>query len=183
MHRAAQIIHICGWAGCGKRTIALELSRIINGKVIDNHLILNPAGALFERGTTDHSSLRSAVRAAVFEHALRLPPDIPLILTDALADQPSDLELFEPVKALALARVAQLCLVTLDIAEAENIKRLISPGRAELGKLTEPDILIGLRAQYDLLRPKGAVSIDVTHLRSEERRVGKECRSRWSPYH
>ena len=23
----------------------------------------------------------------------------------------------------------------------------------------------------------------VEHLRSEERRVGKECRSRWSPYH
>ena len=23
----------------------------------------------------------------------------------------------------------------------------------------------------------------VTHRRSEERRVGKECRSRWSPYH
>src|SRR2546430_17395876 len=24
---------------------------------------------------------------------------------------------------------------------------------------------------------------DVVHKRSEERRVGKECRSRWSPYH
>ena len=24
---------------------------------------------------------------------------------------------------------------------------------------------------------------DVTYARSEERRVGKECRSRWSPYH
>ena len=24
---------------------------------------------------------------------------------------------------------------------------------------------------------------DPTELRSEERRVGKECRSRWSPYH
>ena len=24
---------------------------------------------------------------------------------------------------------------------------------------------------------------DVDHSRSEERRVGKECRSRWSPYH
>ena len=23
----------------------------------------------------------------------------------------------------------------------------------------------------------------ITHVRSEERRVGKECRSRWSPYH
>ena len=26
-------------------------------------------------------------------------------------------------------------------------------------------------------------SIDYTNNRSEERRVGKECRSRWSPYH
>src|SRR5260221_11435345 len=28
-----------------------------------------------------------------------------------------------------------------------------------------------------------AVSPRLGHLRSEERRVGKECRSRWSPYH
>ena len=25
--------------------------------------------------------------------------------------------------------------------------------------------------------------VDPENLRSEERRVGKECRSRWSPYH
>src|SRR3712207_9364820 len=25
--------------------------------------------------------------------------------------------------------------------------------------------------------------LEVSYLRSEERRVGKECRSRWSPYH
>ena len=34
----------------------------------------------------------------------------------------------------------------------------------------------------------GMVAVDVganlgVHTRSEERRVGKECRSRWSPYH
>ena len=34
---------------------------------------------------------------------------------------------------------------------------------------------IPLRRRYDALR--------LTRLRSEERRVGKECRSRWSPYH
>ena len=27
------------------------------------------------------------------------------------------------------------------------------------------------------------VNIDLPFERSEERRVGKECRSRWSPYH
>ena len=39
--------------------------------------------------------------------------------------------------------------------------------------------------------PDGAIEMlrvmlqrgDATRLRSEERRVGKECRSRWSPYH
>ena len=30
-----------------------------------------------------------------------------------------------------------------------------------------------------IVRPTDPVSLD----RSEERRVGKECRSRWSPYH
>ena len=29
----------------------------------------------------------------------------------------------------------------------------------------------------------GAVNASVAANRSEERRVGKECRSRWSPYH
>src|SRR2546430_15226665 len=30
---------------------------------------------------------------------------------------------------------------------------------------------------------EGYQQLDVIRLRSEERRVGKECRSRWSPYH
>ena len=30
---------------------------------------------------------------------------------------------------------------------------------------------------------KGAGRVGDTYARSEERRVGKECRSRWSPYH
>src|SRR2546430_11545188 len=37
----------------------------------------------------------------------------------------------------------------------------------------------------DLCRRQGVSIIYITHdlARSEERRVGKECRSRWSPYH
>src|SRR5256885_17131279 len=39
---------------------------------------------------------------------------------------------------------------------------------------------------YDHVIPGGFVPASETlyrYLRSEERRVGKECRSRWSPYH
>src|SRR3989475_10295159 len=43
---------------------------------------------------------------------------------------------------------------------------------------------MGIR--YPLLadfHPRGAVASKFGAYRSEERRVGKECRSRWSPYH
>src|SRR2546426_6289656 len=43
-----------------------------------------------------------------------------------------------------------------------------------------------LRVVGHLLRqlpPSDALEADVILDRSEERRVGKECRSRWSPYH
>ena len=44
-------------------------------------------------------------------------------------------------------------------------------GRIDLLQLEVPQVLVSLH-------------LDVRHLtRSEERRVGKECRSRWSPYH
>src|SRR2546427_8046094 len=43
----------------------------------------------------------------------------------------------------------------------------------------EPDVIVipGQIRDYRDAHPEGAA------LRSEERRVGKECRSRWSPYH
>ena len=41
----------------------------------------------------------------------------------------------------------------------------------------------GFAAKYILSELPGISMIQVSSVRSEERRVGKECRSRWSPYH
>ena len=52
--------------------------------------------------------------------------------------------------------------------------------------LLEFDLKKYLRIYYDIhLRQEyyAVVLIFIPLLRSEERRVGKECRSRWSPYH
>ena len=37
--------------------------------------------------------------------------------------------------------------------------------------------------QYQLFTTSHTTTKNTKHKRSEERRVGKECRSRWSPYH
>ena len=36
---------------------------------------------------------------------------------------------------------------------------------------------------YGFIIPDNGLPDVLLHVRSEERRVGKECRSRWSPYH
>ena len=69
---------------------------------------------------------------------------------------------YEQARIAALSQLADAPLVTLSAA-------------ALVQKTMPPDTL---RASTLTLRPG-----DLTPLRSEERRVGKECRSRWSPYH
>ena len=45
-------------------------------------------------------------------------------------------------------------------------------------------VLLVHRPRYnDWSFPKGKLENGKSTTRSEERRVGKECRSRWSPYH
>src|SRR2546427_4283033 len=46
-----------------------------------------------------------------------------------------------------------------------------------------PQYQQALQAAYDQYRHQGAGPLTRENERSEERRVGKECRSRWSPYH
>ena len=62
----------------------------------------------------------------------------------------------------------------------------------EILNVTRPDVIQDIHRQYleagaDIVETNtfgGApVALADNRLRSEERRVGKECRSRWSPYH
>jgi len=58
----------------------------------------------------------------------------------------------------------------------------LDPELAELN--AHPNIEIRLFNPFVLRRARLlSLALDFSRLRSEERRVGKECRSRWSPYH
>ena len=73
----------------------------------------------------------------------------------------------------------------LDVALASALARAGDAGMSGadvtpflLGQLAEDSGGRSLRANRELLVANGGLAA-----RSEERRVGKECRSRWSPYH
>src|SRR5438105_15941175 len=64
------------------------------------------------------------------------------------------------------------------VVVAEPGVRLHAHDRRDPGRLAGPHQVLGLAPV--VRRPH---LIDQEPVRSEERRVGKECRSRWSPYH
>src|SRR5256886_15552116 len=73
-----------------------------------------------------------------------------------------------------------------DRTEAEGITGVVVRGRLDPADLQDGRLADHADAgQRDrlLLRSGIPSSGPLGHVRSEERRVGKECRSRWSPYH
>src|SRR3712207_9558429 len=65
----------------------------------------------------------------------------------------------------------------LFFAGQNHVHIQITASPTETGLITtSPDQLRQLQQQGQIVQPQGTI-------RSEERRVGKECRSRWSPYH
>ncbi len=163
---AAPVIHIGGWPGSGKRTIGRALADLCGGRLLDNHIFLDAARAVFDRSTDDCARLREEVRAVVLKAASRLPSHVPVILTDALSDTEEDFALFKPTLDFARDRGAMLRAVVLEIDEAENLKRLTHPDRGAF-KLTDPDVLNDLRQRLVLLEPKDAWRLDVSSLTAE----------------
>src|SRR5258708_35982092 len=83
------------------------------------------------------------------------------------------------VRLQALTTIASYANALGTVANAKDVEQL---GRAakSLG-----DDVNGLNTTIQALASKrgGTSGQGVAARRSEERRVGKECRSRWSPYH
>ena len=92
--------------------------------------------------------------------------------------------------AVALARQARVTFYTLETDKRRLMQRimartaLVDLGRIKARRFTAPELEAQARAKAKLLNlPFRIVHASGSTARSEERRVGKECRSRWSPYH
>ncbi|HEV7317167.1 MAG TPA: AAA family ATPase [Ensifer sp.] len=164
------VVHINGWPGSGKLTIARHLAESLGARLADNHTLINPAEALFARGDPLYRSLRAAVRKSVFEHLAQAASEQSFIFTDALSDDAFDACAFEDCSALARQRGARFVAVVIDCDVEENLKRLTRAGRAKQHKLTDPQVLLGLRNVHRLLRGKSdlLIEIDVTALGADE---------------
>lgn len=161
--RASQPHRSYQWlAGTGKLTIARHLADHLGARLADNHTLINPAEALFTRGTPLYWSLRATIRTAVLDHVRQADAGQSFLFTDALSDDAFDSRAFEDYVALASERSARFVAVVLDCSIEENLKRLTRAGRSKVHKLTDPQVLIDLRGRHALLKGNATSSSSST---------------------
>ena len=147
----------------------------------------------------DDDNLRNGVAEYCRDHGIRLIAYRPLGGVDKVARLSRDAVLKEVAErhgktAQEVALAWLMDLGTVPIPGPARVDTAMSIGRALDVRLTDDDrrmldaAFSGrlLRVPRSERRPKAPVDGEVVlvmGMRSEERRVGKECRSRWSPYH
>ena len=115
----------------------------------------------------------------------KLDPDAAPVLYAALSgDRPireisefADKNLRREIESLS--GVGQVTLVG---GRLRQVNLWLDPARLRAYNLTAAEVNRAV-ANQNLQLPGGSLGQGARELRSEERRVGKECRSRWSPYH
>lgn len=164
------VVLLNGWPGTGKKTIALELARRTGARVIDNHAMIDPAEAVFDRDHPSYPTARVAARELVLGFCRDLPDDLPLIFTVCQSDRAPDPGARAAIAALARARASHFFEVILEVEEAENLRRLAAPGRAAQRKLTDPGVLSEMRRTRRLsgAGEPGVRQLDVTALAPAE---------------
>ena len=123
-------------------------------------------------------TLEEILAAAALRHAA-LVPETSGYLTLAIADATSRLPLSIDHRAVLLTTEGSVTLARRgDPIAASESSRLLRDMLGRLLAVSSGTLMPGLNAAA-----RGGRSRAATRGRSEERRVGKECRSRWSPYH
>lgn len=165
------IIHINGWPGVGKLTVARIVAARLDARLVDNHLFVNPAAALAEHGSEHYTQIMRQLRAVMFDEMADAPNDQLYVLTDAL-EAGSDVayEIFAANAELAERRRVPLLEVTIECELEENVRRLTTESREAHRKLRDAGVLRRIRDEVSLLRPDvpHRLELDTTDMPPEQ---------------
>ena len=133
------LIHINSYPGVGKLTIGRKVASELGAKLLDNHSIYNVAFALTEfKSKAFYDAVRD-VRSTAYRIVMSLSPDVPVILTNAHA-QDSDWgnECWDEAIELRRKTGRQHVVILLDCTRSENARRIQSVDREAMRKPRDP---------------------------------------------
>lgn len=167
------IIHLIGFPGTGKYTIAKELLNLGDFRLIDNQLINHPVFSVIALDGKTPLPRRvwdniAQIRNAVFDTMIHISPkNFNFIFTNVMFDNNAeDAQHFINMKKMAAARGAKYVPVRLLISVEENAKRISMPERGTRLKENRAAKAYYNAENYEVLKPNhpNALELDVTTL-------------------
>ncbi|KAL8930731.1 MAG: hypothetical protein Q9208_000272 [Pyrenodesmia sp. 3 TL-2023] len=138
-----------------------------NVKLLDNHQLIDPVAAVYERDMPEYQGLRKHVRKGILDSIATSESlkGVIWIFTDSQSSSKVGSAAVADYIHAARIRGSQLISVVLTCAEDENIRRMKSEQRGGT-KLHDVDILLEIRRMEDLYRFGGnaELELDVTIL-------------------
>ena len=138
------VVLLNGFPGIGKLSIAQALRsklRDTETRLFDNHLVIDPAQAVYPGRGPEHKLLRSQLRKVAFSNLASLHgKNIILIMTACLAANEEDAAVFADHVEIARSRGVPIHVFTVTCNMKEHHFRLQSPDRiwGQKRKLSEP---------------------------------------------
>ena len=138
------VIYLIGFAGVGKLTVAKELMKKIDARLIDNHVVANPIFSVGKRASDIFNEKRieyvSKIRKIVLEAMVDLAePEETFIMTNVLYRGEEDW--YGPVLEMAKKKNAKFFPIFLSCSPEENKKRVQMPGRKENFKTIKESVV------------------------------------------
>ncbi len=167
------IIYLIGLPGVGKYTIAKEIARQSNFRVVDSHLINNVLFSLIQcDGKIDLPpniwSNIGKIWSVVLDTITNFSPqEFNFVLTNALFEgKAGDRKWFDQIEKTAQARKARFIPVRLLCTAEEHERRIVMPERAARFKLIDPDSVRRFSQGDEVLKltHPNALTLDISQM-------------------
>lgn len=168
------LIHINGFPGTGKLTVARTLQELLRCRLVHNHLLINPADAVLHRTEPGYQDLRRAIRGAVFSSLAHNPATYAFayVFTDFQSSSAVGSAACAEYLVAARARGCALLSIVLHCDEATNLVRLQMAEREAHGKIVDPELLSTFRREVKIHRFEEpevtSIDLDVSKLSALE---------------
>jgi hypothetical protein len=143
-----RLVFIHGAPAVGKLTVAKALLRLVPGRLFDNHAAIDVARTVFEFGAPGFWELVHNVRVAVFDAAAE--HGIPLVVATYCYVEPDDRPAFAQFEAIVRRHDGALLPVFLRCSDAEAMRRVGNPDRAERRKITSATGLTDFVGRFNI---------------------------------
>ncbi|KAL6904486.1 hypothetical protein GGI43DRAFT_397314 [Trichoderma evansii] len=155
-----RVVVLNGFPGTGKLTIATKMKGCFpedTVRLVDNHLLIDPAQAIYPGRGAAHCELRQKIREVAFDAVRKIAEEGKMILmTVCLADNDADTRTFEEHISIVRNTSIPIYWFTLRCDRDVLEKRVTSKERREgsKSKLTDVNILRQLMEDLELLNPR-----------------------------